>query len=508
MNAVIYARYSSDNQREESIDAQLRICRRHCADKGYDVVHEYVDEAFSATNDNRPAYQQMLKDAAKGGFDVVIFHKVNRNARNEYDYYMNKMKLMRAGVSIEYAGQAFDTQTPEGQLMENQLVGMAAYFSRNLAKEVKKGQNENALKCIHNGGTPPLGYDVDPITRKYIINEKEAVIIRYLFTAYANGASYPEMLEECERRGYRTKRGNKFGKNSLHDLLVNKKYIGTYVYGRTRGSKNLPRNSHKQSSDAVEIPNGMPAIIDMETWVRAQNRIKQRTYNNSSFHGEQKFMLQRLIVCGNCGAHMHGTWYRKKQKDGSRVLHAYYRCRGCDAKQISRKKIEQYVVNAVRKTISNKSQVDRLVTSINKELEHQNVSIATEVNSIAKELSAIDKANDNLMQLVEQGQISEIVLARLNKNSERSSILRARMAELRQQTQQALDADKVLAVLAKWTTVNDEEGLTAMVRSFVSRVTVFNDRIDIDMYIGMDGIHYSTKKMHQKKDVSKHHENK
>ena len=490
MNAVIYARYSSDNQREESIDAQLRICRRHCADKGYDVVHEYIDEAFSATNDNRPAYQQMLKDAPKGGFDVVIFHKVNRNARNEYDYYMNKMKLARAGVSIEYAGQAFDTQTPEGQLMENQLVGMAAYFSRNLAKEVKKGQNENALKCIHNGGTPPLGYDVDPITRKYIINEKEAVIVRYLFDAYASGVKYPAILAECERRGYRTKRGNKFGMNSLHDLFRNKKYIGTYTYGRTRGGHGMPRNSHAPASDMVEIPNGLPAIITMETWQAAQDRILQRIKKNGAFHSDINYLLSGLVVCGKCGKSVTGTFYRRSQKDGSKKLHAYYRCQHCDAKQISKEKLEDFVIKAVKANLKSKRRIEKIVNSINAELKKHNKAIAIEVHDIDTELKSIDKANDNLLSLIEQGQLSDIITARLKKNAERSTILRARLAELKKQEQNSLDIESVKEVLQSWRVADNEEGLSAMIRSFVSRVVLYEDKVDIDMFIGMNGTRY------------------
>ncbi|BAL83563.1 putative integrase [Selenomonas ruminantium subsp. lactilytica TAM6421] len=495
MNAVIYARYSSDNQREESIDAQLRFCHRHCDEKGYNVIHEYIDEAFSATNDNRPAYQQMLKDAAKGGFDVVVFHKVNRNARNEYDYYMNKMKLMRAGVSIEYAGQAFDTQTPEGQLMENQLVGMAAYFSRNLAKEVKKGQNENALKCVHNGGIPPLGYDVDPVTHKYIINEKEAVIVRYLFSAYATGTKYPDIIAECERRGYRTKRGNKFGNNSLHDLFRNKKYIGTYTYGKTRGGHNMPRNSHVEADDMVEIPNGMPAIIDMETWQATQDRIYQRIKKNGAFHSDVNYLLSGLVVCGKCGKSVTGTFYRRAQKDGSKRLHAYYRCEHCNAKQIPKDKLEEYVIKAVKANIRNKRKVEQIVTSINSELKRQNKSIAVEVHNIDSELKSIDKANDNLLGFIEQGQVSEIIATRLKKNAERSAILRARLTELKKQEQNALDVDSVREVLQAWQAVKDEKGLSAMIHSFVSRVVLYEDKVDIDMFIGMDGVHYHTDRL-------------
>ena len=145
--AVIYARFSSDNQREESIDAQVRACKAYCKGKGYLVTHIYRDEAKSGTKlAGRDAYNQMLDDAKDDLFDVVIFHKVDRNARNEFDYYTTKRTLTQLGIKYEYAVQNIDN-TPEGQMMESMLVGFAAYYSRNLAKETKKGLNENAYIC-------------------------------------------------------------------------------------------------------------------------------------------------------------------------------------------------------------------------------------------------------------------------------------------------------------------------------------------------------------------------
>jgi len=159
MIAALYARYSSDNQREESIVAQLRASREYCKKKGYTIIKEYADEACTGTNDNRPGYQQMFKDAKAGLFETVVFHKIDRNARNEYDYYTNKAQLQKYSVSVEYSAQNFDN-SPEGQLMENTLVGLSAYYSRNLAKEIHKGQRENVLQGLTTGGKPPLGYGI------------------------------------------------------------------------------------------------------------------------------------------------------------------------------------------------------------------------------------------------------------------------------------------------------------------------------------------------------------
>lgn len=493
LNAVIYARYSSDNQREESIDAQLRVCRKHCEDKGYRIIHEYVDEAFTATNDKRPDYQQMMKDAKKGGFQVVVFHKVNRNARNEYDYYYHKMQLIRAGVTVEYAGQSFDTTTAEGQLMENQLVGMAAYFSRNLSKEVKKGQKENALKCVHNGGVPPLGYDVGP-DRHYVINEDEARTIRLIFEMYVNGAKYPDIVNECNRRGYTTKAGREFKYNSLHDILANQKYAGFYVYGKTRGPRNMPRNGHGISDDAHVVKGGMPAIIDMETWNKACERMKGLKRGTGSYSAKESYILSGVIVCGQCGHKMQGTRYKHKLKDKVKE-YFYYRCVHCDAGPVKGHMIHNKVIDTIRHTIFNSRQIGVIVKSINKQLESSNMEFAAEIKSLQAQIVSLEQSNDRLMGLLETGEISDILIARIKKNSEKASIARQRLAELNDYGRELLSVEKVKAVINAWKMTNNEDGLQAMVNTFVRSVTIYKDNIDIDLYLAIGSYEYTSEKL-------------
>ena len=97
MNAVIYARYSSDNQREESIEGQLRECKEYAVKNGMTILNTYIDRALSAKTDNRPEFQHMIKDSAKHLFDVVIVWKLDRFARNRYDSAHYKATLRDRG---------------------------------------------------------------------------------------------------------------------------------------------------------------------------------------------------------------------------------------------------------------------------------------------------------------------------------------------------------------------------------------------------------------------------
>ena len=516
MNAVIYARFSSDNQREESITAQLRICRAYCRRKGYTVVQEYCDEAFTATNDRRPAYQQMFRDAKKGGFNVAVFHKVNRNARNEYDYYFNKMKLLRWGVTIEYAGQSIDMDTPEGQLMENNLVGMAAYFSRNLAKEVKKGQHENALACVHNGGTPPLGYNVGP-DKKYIVNDIEAPIVRLIFSMYAKGATYGEIQSACNERGYKTKRGAFFGKNSIHDLLRNKKYIGIYVYGKTTGGKMRPRNSHHTASDVMEIPGGMPAIIDSKTWGLAQERLAGRIHSRGSMHSKAMYLLSGLITCGECGSSLVGNRYMGTHRSLGKKLYSYYQCSRslntnvkCRIKTMKKEWIESLVISYVKETISTPKKITAVVNAINEKIRREKKHNNSELNALQREEMSLQKKIENLLQIIETGEISDVIRDRIKFNKFRLDEISSRIIQINAAADTQLDSKQVRTVLNIWNDTDDEEGLRSMLETFVKKVTVHSDHISIELYLDVGGQKYESDNLNadftKKEMIKKYHD--
>ena len=230
-SAVIYARFSSHNQREESIDAQIRACEEYAKRKNLRIVRHYTDSAKSGTNSDREGFLQMIEDSGKGQFKNLIIHKLDRFSRDKFDAVSYKRKLKINGVTIFSVTENLDN-SPESVMLESCLEGMAQYYSLNLAREVMKGLKESAYKCTHLGGIPPLGYDVDPVTRKYVINNAEAAIVRYIFENYVNGMGYNRLLDYLNGMGYKSKRGQSFGKNSLYSILGNEKYVGRFIFNK------------------------------------------------------------------------------------------------------------------------------------------------------------------------------------------------------------------------------------------------------------------------------------
>ena len=191
--AVLYARFSSTNQRDESIDAQERAIKEFARSNNIEIVGEYIDRAKSATTDDRPNFQKMIADSAKKDFELVLVHKLDRFARNRNDSIVNRTRLRRNGVSLLSVTEPLDDTKPEAIILEAVLEAMAEYYSKNLAREVKKGLKENALKCQHTGGRPPLGYDVDEATRQLVINPVEAEAVRLIYRMVNNGHGYHDI---------------------------------------------------------------------------------------------------------------------------------------------------------------------------------------------------------------------------------------------------------------------------------------------------------------------------
>ncbi|MBM7855881.1 DNA invertase Pin-like site-specific DNA recombinase [Desulfohalotomaculum tongense] len=325
MKAVIYARFSSDNQREENITAQVRACTEYASRKGCTVVKVYTDEARSATTDDRPSFLEMI-DQIKTKLiktDIVLVHKLDRVARNRYDSAFYKRELRQAGVRVESVLEHLD-DSPESILMESVIEGMAEYYSRNLARDVMKGMKETTLQGKHTGGKPPLGYDVDS-EGKYIINETEARAVKIIFEMYSAGCGYNAILARLNTHGYKTKASKPFGKNSLHGILRNKKYIGIYVFNRTAAKQGGKRNHHlsKPLEEIIELSDAIPPIIDEETFRSVQERMDANRQGPARSKAKVNYLLSGLIWCGECNHKMTGassSYLTKKVKNINRDI--------------------------------------------------------------------------------------------------------------------------------------------------------------------------------------------
>lgn len=356
--AVAYARFSSDNQRDESIDAQLRAIYDFASRNDIIVINEYIDKAFSAKTDNRPSFLQMIKDSIKGEYDLVLVHKLDRFARNRYDSAHYNHQLKKNNVKLVSVIENFD-DSPEGIMMMALLEGMSEYYSANLSREVKKGMQENALKAMHTGGIAPLGYDIDPQTRKLIINEHEAQAVKLIFKMAVQGYSYDTIAEELRKLSYKTKVGREFARNSLNSILANEKYTGTYIFNRSSAADmDGHRNSHKfkDDEDIIRIENAIPALVSKADFDTIAAMMQKRKHQFLGHNCKEVYLLSGKIFCGLCGTPFTG--YRRYE-GRNKTLVVRYTCTtrnkkgksGCACRDIRREKIEALVLDELSKNI-------------------------------------------------------------------------------------------------------------------------------------------------------------
>jgi len=409
-----YCRFSSDMQREESIDAQLRAIHDYAERNNMIIVAEYVDRAKSATSDQRPEFQRMVKDSSDNLFDVVIVHKLDRFARNRYDSAHYKHQLKRNGVVLRSIVENLD-DSPESIVLESVLEGMAEYYSQNLAREVMNGLTENALKGVHTGGIPPFGYDVDPQTKKLVLNEYEAEGVRLIFKKVIEGIGYTEIINELNALGYKGKRGQVFAKNSLWSILRNPKYTGDYYYNRSN-SKNIDgkRSGYKDESEFIVIKDAIPAIISREDFAKAAERQKRRMQTRKHSHAKEDYILTGKMICGECGGSYVGA-RRSRSKDNSYWV-AYgcnrrYRTKsyGCNNKEISKTFIEKYVLDKLAEYVFSDDCAEKINTEYNAYLKSQHSESFEAVKKLQTELKQVTTETDTTANLLIQMQSTTLM---------------------------------------------------------------------------------------------------
>lgn len=314
MKAVIYARYSSDSQREESIEGQLRECKEYAERNGITVLSTYIDRACPRKPDNRPDFQRMIKDSAKGLFDIVLVWKLDRFARNRYDSAHYKAILKKNGVKVVSAKEAI-AEDSTGILLESLLEGYAEFYSVELSEKIHRGQKENALKGLNNGGGIPLGYVLGS-DKRLAVAPVTAPVVLEIFTRYAEGETVRAIVESLNERGLQTKRNKPYNMNSFNAILKNRKYIGEYKY------------------QDVVIPGGVPAIVPQELFDRVQKRIEKNKRAPAMSKADEVFLLTTKLFCGKCGRLMvgeSGTSHTGKK-------HYYYKCGSAKRKTGAQKK--------------------------------------------------------------------------------------------------------------------------------------------------------------------------
>ena len=467
--AVVYARYSSSGQREESIDGQLAAARKYAQQKGYTIIHEYIDRAKTGKNDNREDFQRMLSDTSKKAFSIIIVWKVDRFGRNREEVTFNKYRCKKNGVHVEYVAEHVP-EGPEGVLLESLLEGMAEYFTLQLSQNVKRGLRENAKQHKAISGRPPLGYKLTA-DKHFEIDPETAPLVKLIFEKYAQGETLFTLVNYLNEQGYRTSRGGLFQKTSLDKTLRNEKYIGTYIY----------QDIHDE--DAI------PAIIDKETFYRVQERLntnKRRSFNRKDNYAV--YLLTGKLFCGSCGAPMVGKAGHGKKG----TKYNYYVCRNrkdktanadgsiCEKRAIRQDLIEPFIVDAVMDLLWNDDLLEFIVDKTwdvyQKEYNHP-----SEQEALEKELEATERKISNLIKSVEDGMPFASVKVRMDELAATKADLERSIAELGLSPSLKLTRDHILYFLLRFRDMdtNNTDCIKRMIETFVSGIYLNDDTIKI-----------------------------
>ena len=350
LTAAAYARYSTDNQTHSSIEYQMRKIEEFCKAHEITITARFTDEAYSGTNTDRPAFQELCAAARRHEFSAVVVYDISRGSRDVADWFGFRREMALLGIEvIAVEDKLGDILNPADYLTELITVGLGQHHvltSRqksidSIATKAKTGQ--------FLGGYPPLGYDVRD--GQYIINPAEAGIVRTIFAMYADGRSYREILTEIgEVRG---KRGRVLGSNSLHSILKNERYIGVYSWCKIH-QRIMGKYAGKiPNENAVRIEGAIPPIIDKATWEKVQTRMSDKK-RNAVNKAKREYLLSGLIGCCECGGTFVGHTSTRRTKDGKVYENRYYSCgtkyrnHTCNAANLNADEVETFAVQQLK----------------------------------------------------------------------------------------------------------------------------------------------------------------
>lgn len=408
MKAVIYARYSSDNQREESIEGQIRECTAFAQKNGITILHTYIDRAFSAKTDNRPEFQHMIKDSSKKLFDMIIVWKLDRFARNRYDSARYKAQLKKNGIKVVSATESI-SDGADGILLESMLEGMAEYYSADLSEKVVRGMTENALKCKFNGGTLTLGYKIDE-EQYFQIDETTAPFVTEAYKRYDDGSTMTEIRDWLNEQGVKNTRGKPMNYNSVQHLLSNRRYIGEYVYRE------------------IVTPDGIPAIISQDLFDRVQEKLAKNKKAPARHKAEDDYLLTTKLFCGYyCGAYLCG----ESGTSRSGAVHHYYKCvsvkkrrKVCHKKSVRKEWIEDLVVNETMKMVMDDNAIEAIVAMLMDLQDRDNINLPMYEQQLREAESGIR----NILNAIQEGIFTKSTKARLEELEATKEELEARIA--------------------------------------------------------------------------------
>lgn len=470
-NAVIYARFSSHGQNEQTIEGQIRVCKEYAAAHGLNIIAIYQDKHRTGTNDSRPDFQRMVADSASGAFQYVIVYMLERLNRNRYNSTIYGFQLAQNGVKVISATENI-SDSEEGEFYKMFLEWQAERYSKTLSKRVKEGLTTSVERGTFGGGHLIYGYKKigadggsviadKKFSRRLVIDEDAAGVVRYMYKRYAEGASKKEIAEELNEQGRRYN-GKPYKGRNLDRILTNRKYTGTFEFG------------------GRECDTMYPQIISVDLYDKVQKRLAQNKYFAGANSARIDYLLQGKIFCGHCGESMvagSGT-----SKTGS--TYHYYSCNGrikrhiCHKTNEKKEELERYVVIQTVAYLSDARRVDIIAGDVI--AYYENRTDAREIKRLTAERAKTQKEIDNAVNLLVSGVTGDTVRVLNQKINELSQLLSDLTAQQEQkEAEQKLRIRKsdIVAFIQQYIAgdINDQVFKKRIIDKLINAVYVYDN---------------------------------
>ena len=457
LDAVIYARYSSHNQREVSIEQQIAECTKHAAALGLRIVGTYEDRAISGKTDNRPRFQQMMRDAEKGKFQAVVAWKSNRIGRNMLQAMVNEAKLDDYGVKVFYAEEDFD-DTAAGRFALRNMMNVNQFYSENMAEDITRGLYDNANKCMANG-RQPLGYKRGA-DGKVMLDEPAAAVVREIFARVAAGDLFVDIARDLNAKGIKTSKGAVWNKGSFQSICQNERYKGIYIYGDVR------------------IVDGIPRIVSDELWYKVQEAMRMKKNPVGTRHrvGAEDYLLTGKLRCGHCGSYMTGVSGTSRNGE----LHYYYTCQkrrtehACNKKNVRRDVIEPAIAQAIKMYCLTDDVIEWMADQTVQYWEKHDNDL--QIEALEQQLAENKKATSNMLKAIEMGIITEATRSRMVELETENSKLTAQLSAAKRDVVKINREDLIDELhILRGKDIHDREVQAELFKDFLVAAYIYDD---------------------------------
>lgn len=390
--AVIYARYSSENQSEQSIEGQLHVCEDYAKSNDILILDTYIDRAMTGRNDNRPAFQKMIADSKKKEWDYVLVYKFDRFSRNKFETLKHKTALKDNGVQLVSATE-YLPDTPERIIIESMFEGYAEYYSAELSQKVKRGMRESRAKGNFTGGKLMYGYKVE--NKKVLIDEDQAEVIRFIYNQYATGVYVKDIIDELTSKGI-FNHGKPFARTTVYGILRNEKYSGVYKF-------------ENQVFDNI-----YPQIVPTDVFNDVRRKIESNKYGKQST--TTVYLLRNKLKCGYCGSSITA----ESGTSHTGIVKRYYKCmgrkhnNGCKKSMQRKEFLEEFVIDVIVSFLTDKNQIDSTVNALLK-LQNSYFKENVTLNMLEREKRQCETALNNIMTAIERGVINNTTSRRMKE---------------------------------------------------------------------------------------------